>query len=173
MIRKLALIFVASCAAQAPAPASPPPPAAASAPTQLDPAFAPLQKLVGTWQGNDPDHHTTGGFTLEPELGGKVLVRRSTNEGSAGRHADLMIVFATPAGLRASYWDNEGHVIDYAVNATGDRVELLSDDVPDRPRFKLTNELHGADELAIDFAVKMPGAPDFQHYVGGTVHRVR
>lgn len=170
MIRNLGLLAVAGCAASAPAPASPPAPAPVV--VHADPTFDPLRGLIGTWQGTDPEHHTTGGFTFMPELGGKVLVRRSTNDGPKVHHEDLLVVFATPAGLRASYWDNEGHVIDYAVTASGDHIEWLSDDLANQPRFKLTNDLHGADELAIDFAVKMPGAADFQHYVGGVVHRV-
>jgi hypothetical protein len=38
--------------------------------------------------------------------------------------------------------------------------------------FRLRHDLHGADELASDFAVAMPGAADFRHHVGGIVHRV-
>lgn len=49
---------------------------------------------------------------------------------------------------------------------------MLSDDVPNQPRFKLSYDLHGSDELAIDFAIEMPGAAEFQHYTGGTVKRV-
>ncbi|HEY1551485.1 MAG TPA: hypothetical protein VGG28_26835 [Kofleriaceae bacterium] len=158
MIRKLSFIALLA----APATAAP----------VLDPALVPLQKLVGTWQGNDAEHHTTGGFTFEPDLGGKVLIRRSTNDGPKVHHEDVMIVFATPAGLRASYWDNEGHVINYAVAITGDRVEMLSDDVANQPRFKLTNDVHGDDDT-IDFFMKPPGAAEFQHYVGGTVHRTK
>src|SRR5262245_28121215 len=153
------------------APAAPSdPPIAAGA---IDPALQPLRGLLGRWQGSDPDRHSTGEFTLAAELGGKVLVRHSRNDSPQGRHDDLMIVFATPAGLRASYFDNEGHVIQYAVSASGERIELVSDEVAGQPRFRLRYDRRGADEFAIDFAIAMPGAPGFQHYTGGVVHRVR
>ncbi len=158
------LLLVAACA-------SAPPHASAPQPAP-DPVFAPLQPLLGHWRGEDPDRHSTGDFTLAPELGGKVLVRRSTNDSPQGHHEDLMIVYATPGGLRASYFDNEGHVIAYAITASGNRIELVSDEVANAPRFRLRYDVKAADELAIDFAIAMPGATEMQHYTGGTVHRV-
>ena len=155
-----------------PAPA-PPAPAGPAATAALDLALEPLRPLLGAWEGSDANLHATGRFTLEPDLGGKVLVRRNVNESPQGRHDDLMIVFAAPGGLRASYFDSEGHVIQYAVTATADHVELVSDEAPGQPRFRLRYDLHGADELAVDFAAAMPGAAEFRHYTGGVVHRVR
>ena len=174
------LLFACTATAAGPSsPASPPPPAASSvasagpvASAAFDPAFAPLRGLLGRWQGSDPDRRSTGEFTLAPDLGGKVLVRHNRNDSPQGHHEDLMIVFATPGGLRASYFDNEGHVIQYAVSSSADRIELISDEVPGQPRFRLRYEQHGPNELAIDFAAAMPGAAEFQHYTGGIVKRV-
>jgi hypothetical protein len=168
----LLAVLVACSPAVAPAPATTPP-APSTAPAVLDAALEPLRGLVGTWQGTDPDRHSTGELTLAPELGGKVLVRRSRNDSPQGHHEDLLIVFAAPNGLRASYFDNEGHVIQYAVTVASDHVELVSDEAPNQPRFQLRYDVHGPDELAIDFAIAMPGATDFKHYTGGVVHRVR
>jgi hypothetical protein len=162
---RFAVVFLVACSA-APAPTKPTPVA-----PPADGAFAPLSPLLGSWQGTDPDRHSTGSFTLAPDLGGKVLVRHNTNDSPQGHHEDLMVVHSTPAGLRASYFDNEGHTIHYAVARTDDRIEMLSDEVAGQPRFKLVYTVKGADELVIDFAMAMPGA-DFQHYTGGTVHRV-
>jgi hypothetical protein len=179
MRRLLLLVLVACNPITAPGLAGPSPSAptsahaAPAAPTPLDAALEPLRPLFGAWEGSDPNLHATGRFTLEPDLGGKVLVRRNRNDSPQGRHDDLMIVFAAPGGLRASYFDNEGHVIQYAVTATADRIELVSDEAPGQPRFRLRYDRHGTDELAIDFAIAMPGAPDFQHYTGGVVHRAR
>lgn len=175
------LVLESACAATGagPAPASPPAPAAPTvassgpvAPAAFDPAFAPLRGLLGSWRGSDPDRRSTGEFTLAPDLGGKILVRHNRNDSPQGHHEDLMIVFVTPGGLRASYFDNEGHVIQYAVSSSADRIELVSDEVPGQPRFRLRYEPHGPNELAIDFAAAMPGASDFQHYTGGVVQRV-
>ena len=56
----------------------------------------------------------------------------------------------------------------HAIRTTaGDHVEMLSDEAPGQPRFKLTYDRHGADELAIDFAMAMPGSAEFKHYTGG------
>jgi len=160
-MRLFLLCLIACGGAQRPAPSP-----------SLAAPLSSLAPLVGTWEGSDPDRHSTGQFTFAPELGGRVLVRRSYNTSPEGRHEDLMVVFATPAGLRASYFDNEGHAIQYAVAVTAQRVALASDDVAGQPRFQLTYDVHGADELVVDFAIAMPGAEP-RHYTGATVHRVR
>lgn len=147
--------------------------AAPSTPVALDAALEPLRPLLGAWEGSDATLHATGRFTLEPDLGGKILVRRNHNDSPQGRHDDLMIVFAAPGGLRASYFDSEGHAIQYAVTATADRIELVSDETPGQPRFRLRYDRHGADELAVEFAIAAPGAAEFRHYTGGVVHRAR
>jgi hypothetical protein len=155
------------------APAAPAAPPALAAPAAVDLALEPLRPLLGAWEGSDPNQRATGRFTLEPDLGGKILVRRNRNDSPQGHHDDLMIMFAAPGGLRASYFDNEGHAIQYAITATVDRVELVSDEAPGQPRFRLRYDRHGADELAVEFAIAMPGATEFRHYTGGVVHRVQ
>jgi hypothetical protein len=157
-----------------PTPSAPTPMRAApAAPAALDLVLEPLRPLLGAWEGSDPNLHATGRFTLEPDLGGKILVRRNRNDSPQGHHDDLMIVFAAPGGLRASYFDSEGHTIQYAITVTADRVELVSDEAPGQPRFRLRYDQHGADELAVEFAIAMPGAAEFKHYTGGVVHRAR
>jgi hypothetical protein len=155
--------------APAPAPAAP----AASFEIAPDSPFAPLHALLGEWSGEDPDHHSSGSFTLGPDLGGKVLVRHNHDDSAQGHHEDLMIVFSSPNGLRAAYFDNEGHTINYGITATGDSIELVSDAVAQQPRFRLRYDVHGADDIAIDFAIAMPGSDEFRHYTGGVVHRVK
>jgi len=170
MMRLACLLLVACGPAVQPATSTVPSPHPVTA---IDPALEPLRGLLGTWEGSDPDHHTTGGFTLEPELAGKVLVRRSHNDSAQAKHQDLTIMFAGPAGLRASYFDNEGHAFQYSIAVTPGHIEMVSDEVPNQPRFKLRYDPHGGDELAIDFAIAMPGTAEFKHYVGGVLHRVR
>lgn len=145
-------------------------PAGAAVPS-VGPEWEPVRALVGTWEGRDEAAKSSGRFTLAPDLDGKVLVRRNTNDTPRGKHEDLMVIYRTPAGLRASYWDNEGHVIAYAITAEASRVKLVSDEAPNAPRFELTYDVRGPDELAIDFAIAPPGGT-LQHYTGGVVHRV-
>src|ERR1700759_1068334 len=111
---KAFVLVLGACAASAA------PPVVAPAAPKPDPALEPLAPLLGHWEGTDPDHHASGGFVLRADLGGKVLVRRSTNDSKAGHHEDMTLIYASPAGLRANYFDNEGHVISYAVTRSGD-----------------------------------------------------
>src|SRR5262249_44579660 len=76
-------------------------------------SFESLAFLQGQWSAEG------GSFILRPELDGKVLVRHN----KSGRHEDLMVIY----GSRADYWDNEGHVIHYAVTADGKSAVFLSD----------------------------------------------
>jgi hypothetical protein len=176
---RLLLLVLVACSPMAspppsgPSPSAPTPARAPAASAMLDAALDPLRPLLGAWEGSDPGMHATGRFTLEPDLGGKVLVRRNRNDSPQGHHDDLMIVFAAPGGLRASYFGSEGHAIQYAVTATADRVELISDEAPGQPRFRLRYDRHGAGELAVEFAIAAPGAADFRRYTGGVVHRAR
>jgi hypothetical protein len=129
-----------------------------------------LKPLVGTWDGTDPDRQQRGTFTVQPELDGRVLVRRASNESPEGRHQDLTIFFNGPAGLRADYYDNEGHLIRYAVTAEAERIVLISDEGPG-PRFRLTYELRDPATMLVDFAIAPPGSLEFRHYTGALVQR--
>lgn len=56
-----------------------------------------------------------------------------------------MVVYpAAPGSLRAIYFDNEDHVIQYAVTTSDSppSVVFLIDDVPGRPRFRLSYVLN-------------------------------
>lgn len=149
-------------------------PASPSGPTAaLDATWAPLAFLVGEWEGEAGA--TPGGdrgwFSLQPELGGKVLVRRNVNESPRGRHEDLMTFYREGESLRAFYVDNEEHVIHYTV-VPGDRsVTLTSDEMPGRPRFRLTYQQREDAKLDIVFAIQPPGAAEFKTYLQGTVVR--
>lgn len=161
-----------SSSSSSPSSPSPAPPRDQPAPAVLDAALEPLRGLVGTWAGADPDRRSSGQFTFAPELGGKILVRRGYNVSAAGRHEDLLIVFPGAAGLRASYFDNEGHTLQYAVSASPAGIEMLSDDAPGQPRFKLRYDARGPGELAVEFAIAAPGSTEFRRYTGALVQRV-
>ena len=146
-------------------------PAASSA--KLDPSWAPLAFLVGKWESTDggATGGARGGFSLLPDLDGKVLVRRNVSESPQGRHEDLMVLYREGDGFRAFYVDNENHVIHYAVTTGDGNATFTSDAMPGHPRFRLTYSLNGDSKLGITFAIQPPGATDFKTYLQGTVVR--
>ena len=101
-----------------------------------------LRALVGEWagEGSGAPGQGTGGFSFTEDLAGKVLVRRNRAEYPATKdrpafvHEDLMVVYRAPGSAqpRADYYDNEGHVIHYGVEVSGDgtAITFLSDAQP-------------------------------------------
>jgi hypothetical protein len=145
-------------------------------------AWSDFRFLIGTWVSEGRPENGSGSFTLEPDLGGKILVRRSVAElpaakgRPAGKHEDLMIVYREPGGksFRASYFDNEGHVIQYAVSTLPDKKGLvfISNPDPAGPRFRLTYTRGEEDKVAVKFEIAPPGKADqFKTYLEGTVRR--
>jgi hypothetical protein len=144
--------------------------------------WAEFRFLIGTWVSEGRPEEGSGRFTLEPDLGGKILVRRNTADlpaakgRPAGRHEDLMIVYREPGGkpFRASYFDSEGHVIQYAVSSLPDKKGLVFLSNPDSsgPRFRLTYTRGEGDKVAVKFEIAPPGKADqFKTYLEGTVRR--
>src|SRR5215831_13974220 len=91
-----------------------------------------LRFLVGEWRGEGdgkPGQAAAGGFSVNFELQGKVLVMRNfteyaaTQERPAFWHYDLMSVYedSNGRGLHASYYDSEGHTIQYSVAFSPDK----------------------------------------------------
>ena len=143
--------------------------------------WGPVQFLIGHWRGEGGGEPGAGagGFTLAPDLEGKILVRKNFAEypAAAGRpafrHDDLMVVYRseTPAGLKAMYWDNEGHVIAYSVEAAAEGgVAFVSDGPPSSMRYRLTYLPAGKDRIKIRFEIAPPGK-DFSTYLEATAHR--
>src|SRR5580704_8878237 len=79
-----------------------------------DDRWADFRFLIGTWVSEAKPGEGSGRFSFEPELQGKVLVRRNVAnvpavQGRAAlKHEDLMIVYPDPRSrqIRASYFDN-------------------------------------------------------------------
>src|SRR6266849_4941025 len=115
--------------------------ALAQQPKERDP-WSSLRFLIGEWvgEGGGGPGQGTGVFSFQPDLDGKILVRKNHSEYPATKdrpafsHDDLMIVYPETAGapLRAVYFDTEGHVIQYAIggSADGSSVRFLSDASP-------------------------------------------
>jgi hypothetical protein len=144
-------------------------------------AWKPFQFLIGDWvgSGSGKPGEGSGEFSLKFDLDQKILVRRNrdqlapTAKQPAGAvHEDLMIIYQQPGSgaFRADYYDNEGHVIHYAISLAEHTAVFESDEPGNATRFKLTYELKSDGLLSITFAVAGPGKP-FQTYVSGTARR--
>src|SRR5262249_14198490 len=125
-----------------------------------------LEFLIGKWIGvagaNDtPNGAAQGAFSFEPQLSGKILVRKNNATYTSGeRHDDLMIIYVDPPKdtARAIYFDTEGHVIRYDIAfPSANRVIFESDTSQPGPRFRLTYWLAGA-SLNGSFEVASPGS---------------
>lgn len=148
---------------------------------QVSPApWSKFQFMLGSWSaaGSGSPGEGAGEFSFTFDLQNRVLVRRSHTEypASANRpafaHDDLMIIYADEQQLfHADYYDNEGHVIRYAVefSADGNTCTLVNDPSPSQPRFRLIYKRSQEGRLAISFDIAPPGQPDnFKNYVAGT-----
>ena len=154
----------------------------ASAQTKDDP-WAAYRFLLGEWvgEGDGKPGQGSGSFSLAPDLGGKILVRKNRNEIPAanGRpavsHEDLLVVYRGTEGKRnrAIYFDNEDHVIHYTVTSGDDGKSLtfLSDAVPSQPRFRLTYTKGKGETVSIKFELAPPAKEEFRTYVEGKVRR--
>jgi hypothetical protein len=138
--------------------------------------------LVGAWvgEGTGAPGEGTGGFTFSYDLQNTVLARKNyadypaTKDRPAFRHDDLMVVYQEGGKTRAIYFDNEQHVINYAVTVSSDSnsVVFVSDAVPSAPRFRLTNTKAGADKITITFEIAPPGKPEsFTRYIEASARR--
>jgi hypothetical protein len=139
--------------------------------------WARLRFLLGTWEakttGGNAQAQGTGAYTFRLELNDHLLARHSSYASCKGpedfncEHGDLLYIYPEAPGqdLRAIYFDNEGHVIHYAVSVPRPgTVVLESDPGEPGPQFRLSYELNEA-VLAGKFQIKMPGQADFGSYL--------
>jgi hypothetical protein len=147
------------------------------------PEWDALRALAGKWTGEGSSElgQGSGYFTFEPDLQGKVWVRRNHAEYPAAKgrpastHEDLMIVYFDSAAkrTRAFYQDTEGHTIQYAVTAASHDIVFLSDPQPSAPRFRLTYMNTDPGHMTVVLDMAQPGKPDdFHRIVEGKVRRV-
>jgi hypothetical protein len=143
--------------------------------------WGPAQFLIGEWTGEgggQPGTASAGEFSFTPELQGAVLVRRSfaqypaANGRPASRHDDLTVVHRDAASrqLKATYWDNEGHTIPYAVRAAANGVVFESEGPPSAARYRLTYTNAAPGRVRIQFEVAEPGK-DFATYIEASARR--
>ena len=116
--------------------------------------------------------------TFTPDLQGTILVRRSfaeyppANGRPAFRHDDLTIVYrdADSKQFRATYWDNEGHVIRYSVQTAEGGVVFVSEGPPSGQRFRISYSREGTSQVKIKFEIAAPGK-DFAPYVEASARK--
>jgi hypothetical protein len=142
--------------------------------------WKPLAWLIGDWigSGGGTRGQASGSFSFEPDLQGKILVRRSFAEypavadKPAYRHDDLMVVYREGRGFKAIYFDNEENVIRYAINVSADGgvVEFVTEATPAAPRFRLTYRKTGETTLAGELETAPPGKP-FATYLEWTAQK--
>jgi len=143
--------------------------------------WAGWEPFIGFWVGAGDSTQGTSSFSFLPDLRDKILVRKNhadypaTKDRPAIVHDDLMIVSGeNDASRRAVYFDNEGHVIEYAVSVAPDGRSLvfLSLAAAHAPRYRLAYFRQGPDRLRITFEIAPPGKPEaFALYLEGVCRR--
>jgi hypothetical protein len=136
---------------------------------------------LGEWVSEGDPAQGSGYYSLSPDLQGRLLVRKNHAEYAATKdrpavvHDDLMVIYGeAEAGQKAIYWDNEGHVIEYAVNISPDRnsVIFISPVQAAAPRYRLTCSKLGQDQVRVTFEIAPPGKPEaFSMYLEGRARR--
>lgn len=145
--------------------------------------WGPREAMVGDWtgEGGGRPGQGTGSFSFQADLQGKILVRKNrseypaTKEHPAFRHDDLMVVYRDEPGLRAMYFDSEGHAIRYDLNSSpnSNAVTFVSAVEPSGPRYRLTYTPVNRDRLKIKFEIAPPGHPEeFATYIEAGARRV-
>jgi hypothetical protein len=140
--------------------------------------------LLGEWAGVGKGDAGEGAGTFSFELGldGNVLIRKShstypaTKDRPAFAHDDLMVIYREGGRMRATYFDNEDHVIHYTVSVSAEPPALtfVSEAAPDAPRFRFRYTSLGKDRVNGRFEIAPRGKPNaFSLYIEGDARRVR
>lgn len=153
-----------------------------SAQQTITPKWDSWDFLLGEWTGEgggDPGKGV-GGFSFYYDLQKTILIRKNyseypaTENKPAFRHDDFMVIYQENKSTRATYWDNEGHVINYTVEFTEDTnsVIFISDIIPSSPRFRLIYTKQHENTVCITFEIAPPEKPDaFSKYIEAVAHR--
>jgi hypothetical protein len=151
-----------------------------SARGEIPAPLAPLQFLLGQWEGIGDQAGATGGFTFAPAAQDRVIVRTnySNTPASGGkpasRHDDLMVIYVEAGIVKADYFDSESHVIRYVGSAQPGEVVFVSEARPSEPRYRLTYTRASATTLNGKFEVAPPGRPDsFSPYLSWTARKIK
>jgi hypothetical protein len=140
--------------------------------------WKPLNFLLGTWEAKTGGQkvQAAGNYTFQLELNGTVMARRSDLASCKGpadfdcNHGDMLYLFHDAAqgpgdtGIRAIYFDSEGHVIHYLVSLPTPTTAVFQSVAGPGPQFRLTYELAG-NQMKGKFQVEPPGSATYQTYL--------
>ncbi|MGE5354523.1 MAG: hypothetical protein ACM3P0_20745 [Acidobacteriota bacterium] len=140
-----------------------------------------LNYLLGNWngEGSGKPGEGKGYFSFKFDLDKNILIRKSHSEYPAQNdkpliiHDDLMVVYPDNSGnpIKAIYFDNEGHVINYSVTfPNGKDVVFTSEKTPKAPVFRLTYSVIDSNTVNVIFAMSQDGE-NFRTYVEGKSKR--
>jgi hypothetical protein len=143
-----------------------------------------FQFLLGEWQGGQEEDPIQGYgiFSFNFELDDNILVRKNrtilpaTQDRGGYTHEDLLIIYAESSGhKRAIYFDNEEHIINYAVTISPDQKNIILESAPETsaPQFRFTYIKTGDDSLEACFEMTPPGQPGaYFMYLKGQAKRI-
>jgi hypothetical protein len=149
------------------------------------PDWSAFQFLLGEWTGEGSGNPGQGSgiFSFSLDLQDHIIIRRNqsdypeTKAHAAFSHNDLMVIYqATGQPIRATYFDNEDHIIQYNINISenGKSITFISDSLPARPRFRLTYTSLSDDSLLITFEIAPTARPnDFAKYLEGRAYKTK
>ena len=153
---------------------------ASPASAQSKVTLAPLQFLLGEWEGVGDQAGATGGFAFASSVQDRVIVRTNYSitpaKGStpASRHDDVMVIYVDAGAIKADYIDSEDHVIRYSVEARPDAVVFVSEITPAEPRYRLRYTRTSAATLTGTFEIAPPGRPEaFGPYLSWTARKTK
>jgi len=152
-------------------------PATPQGPPDVATRWQSLRFLIGSWDARTAgaagqDVKDNGTYSFRPELNGTVLARHSSQDNCKGPadfdcdHHDLLYIFrdSPTAPIHAIYFDNEGHVIHYAVTTPAADVAVFDSTDPTGPRFRLSYQLTGIVLLG-KFEMAPPGQTTYRTYL--------
>ena len=143
--------------------------------------FDPVAFLLGEWKpasGSSAKVSAKAPETVfHPALEGQVIVReiRSGKKAADASRHDLLVIYRDDEanGLRALYFDEDGHTIQYTVAATGmNEITFLSQDSFGKPRYRLSYRLDSKENLLGELDVAAPNNATFKTHQRWTARRV-
>lgn len=140
--------------------------------------FHGLRFLMGEWVADGPDATANGHFEFTSDVQGKVMIRRNHADYPAAKnrpavnHDDLMVIYPE-GGIKATYFDSEGHVIRYTMQAGAPgEVTFVSEPVRGTPRFRLSYKKLPDGRLSGKFELAQPEKPEeFKTYLEWTAKK--